>query len=114
LEESHPSSVPGSVSCTKESHPGGGAEADGSGRRAVDVKLDGAADVYWFGNDRLAYSTDIPRRRRRQARIEPDVQPPGPLYTIVDLDGRTTGTIRLPEACDPFYLESHPTVNLAQ
>jgi Tol biopolymer transport system component len=81
------------------------AEADGTGRRAVDVKLEGAAEVYWYGNDRLAYSTDVPRRRRGrgQAHSGPDAAPSVPLYTIVDLDGRTAETIRLPEECDPLY-----------
>jgi dipeptidyl aminopeptidase/acylaminoacyl peptidase len=78
------------------------AEVDGTGRRALNIKLEGAAEVYWFGNDHLAYSTEVPLRPRR-AYPEPDAQPSRPLYTIVDLDGRTTETIRLPEACDPIY-----------
>lgn len=81
--------------------------ADGTDRRALDITFEATDQVFWFGNDRLVYPVDPPRLTRRKP-APPVDQLPGPTYRVIDLDGRTVETIRLPRACDPLYVVFSP------
>ncbi len=65
---------------------------DGSDRRALGVAFDPSDDVYWFGDDRLAYSPD------REAT----------LYEVISLTGESLTQLRMPDGCNVLYKRLSP------